>query len=138
MHQASAAHERPDEAHHKINGVIRWQNTEVTPSRPEGIPRGQSLALLQVILVREHASLGPPTRARGINDAGGILALPWNKPRIALEAKFFPAVCARKVSAQRRLSDQNQGLEILEIRGLHHRVPEVVLSDQKPRLAVRQ
>ena len=38
VHDASAANERPNEAHHKVNRVISGKNAEITNSGPEGIP----------------------------------------------------------------------------------------------------
>src|ERR1700730_3910565 len=77
VHHARAAYERSYKADHEINRMIRGQNTEVAHARPERIPGCQRLALLEIILMREHASLGTPTRPRRINYAGHILALSW-------------------------------------------------------------
>src|SRR5579863_5479922 len=53
VHHASTADEWADEANHKINRMIRRQNTEVPDSRPEWVPRRERFALLQIIIMSE-------------------------------------------------------------------------------------
>src|SRR5208282_5472317 len=95
VHHASSAHKWADEANHKINRMVRRQNAQVTHPRPERIPGRERLALLQIVLMREHASFGTPARARGINDASHVLPLPRNKLRVAFAAKILPPVSPR-------------------------------------------
>src|SRR5208282_649484 len=105
MHHASAADERADEANHEINRVVGRQNAKVANSWPEWVPCRQRLALLQIIIMREHASFGPPAGAGRIDDAGDIRPPSRNKFRIALTAEIFPAIGPRKIGSQRRFRD---------------------------------
>src|SRR6202041_3096194 len=97
MHDAGSTHEWANESHHKINCVIGRQNAQIPYPRPEWIPRGQCPALLQIILVGEHASLRAATRARGINDARHVLTLPHHKIRRTFALELFPAKSSRQV-----------------------------------------
>src|SRR6202171_4238027 len=90
MDHASSTGERPDKSHHEINRVICGQNTQIAHARPKWIPRRQRSTLLQVTVVRKHASLRTPARPRRIDDAGRVFALPRHQPRLALSPKFFP------------------------------------------------
>ena len=139
MHDAGSANKRTDKTNHEINGVVGRQNAEVAHTRPEGVPRDQCLALLQVIFVGKHTSLGPAASPRGIDDAGHILTLPRHKHGITLAAKIFPALRPCKISTRRRLGHQH-GLHfvVLELRQLHEGAPEVVFDDQKLCFAVCQ
>ncbi len=96
MDHARPAHKRTDESHHEINRMIRRQNAQIPHSRPEWIPRRQRPALLQIILMRQHASLGTPARARRIHDARHIFALPHHKIRRAFAFEIFPAKSSRQ------------------------------------------
>src|SRR5580700_3949863 len=101
MHDARSTHEWTNESHHEINCVIRRQNAQIPHAWPEWIPRGQCPALFQIILVREHASLGTATRARRINDAGHVLTLPHHEIRRSFTLEIFPAKSSRQVCTQR-------------------------------------
>ena len=139
MHDTRAANKRPDKADHEIDGMVGGQNAQIANARPEGIQRDQRLALFQIILMSEHASLGTSAGARRIDDAGHILTLARNKYGIALAAKIFPAERSRKFRPRRRFGDQNSlHFVVLELRRLHDRAPQVVFDHQKFRLAVRQ
>src|ERR1700677_4748631 len=98
VHDTGSAHKRANKPHHEINRMIRRKNAEIPYSRPKGIPRGQRPALLQIILVRQHASLGPSARARGVDDASDIVALSHDKIRRALALKIFPAKSSAKIT----------------------------------------
>ena len=114
MHHARAADERPDKADHEIDGVIRGQNTQVAHARPEGIQRDQRLALLQIIFMGEHASLGTPAGPGRIDDAGHVLRCARHKYRLTFAAKFLPAKRAREVRSRRRFRHQN-GLHVYSL-----------------------
>ncbi len=89
-------------------------------------------ALLQIIFMREYASLGPPARARGIHDRRHILTAARDQYRLAIAAKFLPAFCSGKLSPARRLGDEHHARAyILEAGILHDRPPDMVLGDQK-------
>jgi hypothetical protein len=124
VNHTSPADEGADKPHHKIDRMIGGQNAEIPNPRPKWIPGGQCNALLQIVFMSEHAPLGPPARARGVNDASNILALAPNKFRIALPPKLLPAKRAAKIGTGWSLSDQNRPhLPVLELRRLHHRPP---------------
>jgi hypothetical protein len=119
--------------------MIRGQNAQIAHARPEWIPRGQGGALFEIGIVRQHASLGPPARPRRIHDASGVFALPGHELRIALTAKFFPAICAMQIHAGRRLCHQHDlGCQFRKFRRLGNRAPQVVFDNQEPRLGMRQ
>ncbi len=103
VHHARTADKRPDKPDHEIDGVIGGQNTQVAHTRPEGEERDQGFALLQIIFMCEHASLGTPAGSRGVDDAGHILTLARNEHRIALAAKIFPAKGGRQIGSGRAL-----------------------------------
>src|SRR5215472_1875269 len=46
MHDSCATGKRPEKSHHKIDGMVCWQNAEVAHSRPERVERSQRNALL--------------------------------------------------------------------------------------------
>ena len=82
VHHRGAADKRADKSDHEIDGVIRRKNAQVAHSGPEGIQRGQRLALLKIIFMREHAAFRPSASARGIDDAGCVISLARNEHRV--------------------------------------------------------
>src|SRR5713101_2665705 len=58
MHHRRATRERAEKTNHEVNGMVGRQNTEVTNTRPERINGCKCDALLQIIFVRHHATLG--------------------------------------------------------------------------------
>ena len=131
MHDAGSADERPDEAHHEIDGVIGGENAQIPHSWPEGIPRGQRAALFQIILVREDATLGTAAGSRGIDDAGDVVFLAHDEIGSAFALEIFPAKGAGQIHAQRGFGHQNDlGSDLLKVGRLHDRPPQVVLDDE--------
>ena len=104
MHDAGPANERPDEAHHEIDGVIGRQNAQISNSRPKRIPGSQRLALFEIIFVRENATLRAAAGARGIDDAGGVFTLACDtNVGLALAPEIFPAERAGEICAEAEL-----------------------------------
>src|SRR6266498_559354 len=132
MNHTGAAYKWSDKANHKINRVIRGQNTEVANSRPEWIPGGESLALLQIILMSEDTTLRLAARARGIHNASGIFTIAWDEGWITLTTKFFPTISSPELRAGRRYRYQHNSLVvILEVWGLHICTPQVIFDHQE-------
>src|ERR1700690_4452665 len=107
MHHARAANKWAHEADHEIDHVISRQDTQVAHAWPEWIPPGQCPALLQPIVVRKHATLRTPARARRIHDASHVFALSLHKLRVTFAAKFFPAIRPAQVRARRSFGHQH-------------------------------
>ena len=103
MDHACAANERADESDHEINRVVCGQNAEIPHSGPEWIPSGQRLALLEIIFVSEYATLGAAAGAGGIHDASCVFPSAGYKVRVALAAKFFPAISTAELCGGWRL-----------------------------------
>src|SRR5947207_14111150 len=132
MNYTRAADKWSDKADHEINRVIRGQNAEVANPRPERIPRGQSLALLQIIFVCQDATLRLAARPRGIHDASGVFTSARDEVGISLATKFFPAISTTELRAGRRFSYQhNSQLVILEFATLCNCTPQMVFNHQE-------
>src|ERR1051326_2049973 len=139
MDNARAAHERADEADHEIDSMVRRQNTEIANAGPKGIPGRQSLALFEVVLVRQHTAFRTAAGSGGIDDAGGILTLAGNKHRIAAAAEVLPAKGTGQLGFQRSLRHQDRFKLVIRKGGLlHDGAPEVVLNDEYFGIAVSQ
>src|SRR5215472_5022073 len=104
MHDSRATGKRSEKSHHEIDGVVCWQDAEVTHPRPKRIERSQSDALLQIIFMRHQAALGAAARSGGIYDAGGVTAFAWDKCRFALAAEFLPTLRPCQVGVGRSFS----------------------------------
>ena len=72
VHHHRAAEIRTEKSNHEVDGVVRRKNAEIANARRKGMQREKRLQLLQVIPVREDASLGTPSRSRRVHDARGI------------------------------------------------------------------
>src|SRR5215472_224118 len=97
MYDGRATGKRPEKSHHKVDGVVRGQNTEIANSRPKRIERSQRDALLQVIFVGHHAALGAAAGSGRIHDAGGFLTLARNQSWLSLATKFLPTLRACQI-----------------------------------------
>src|ERR1700692_1261453 len=98
MHYPGSANERPKKSHHKIDGVICGQDTQVAHSRSEGVERSERHALLQIIFMRHHAAFWPAAGSRRIHNRRGVAARAWPKLRFAgLGAWYFPAHATKQI-----------------------------------------
>src|SRR5260370_21603940 len=127
------------ETHPEINGMVGGRNPEIKHAGPERGERGERHALLKIILVGHHAALGTAARARGINDAGGVLAATRNESRLAGAAELLPTLRSGKIGAGWRFGDED-GLQLMFAkRGrLRKEPPDMELRDQDARLRVRE
>ena len=99
MHDGAAAGERHDEAAHEIDGVICGNDAQIARARPKRKNRRHGHALLEIILVREDAALGTASCAGGIDDAGGIFALPRARTLARANREIPPSALRRARSA---------------------------------------
>src|SRR6266849_8437332 len=97
MHYRCATRERAEKTNHEINGMVGRQNTKVTNTWPERINRGKCDALLQIIFVRHHATLGAAARSGRVDNAGCVLPFARDEYGFAGSAKFFPALRAGEI-----------------------------------------
>src|SRR5262245_13018337 len=63
VHDGGATNKRSDKPNHEIDGVICRQNAQITHACPEWEPGHERLALLEIVAMRQHASLWPTTRS---------------------------------------------------------------------------
>jgi len=132
MHDRCSANERPEEAHHEVNGVIRRQDAEVTNARRKRIDRSERNALFEVILVRQQAAFGTAAGAGRIDDASHVLACARNEGWFAAPLELFPSLGASEIGARGRFGHQDS----LHIRGcgaaLGHAqlAPDWIFGDQ--------
>src|SRR5260370_28621696 len=101
MNDSCAARKRSEKTHHEINGMVRWQDTEVAHARPEWINRGERDALLQIIFVRHHAALGAAACPGGVDNARRVLAFARDEYRLRFPPQNFPPPRAGEVGSFR-------------------------------------
>ena len=94
-----------DEAHHEVDGMVRWQDAEILHCRPERVPRHQRLTLFKVIVMRQHATLGATGGARRIHNTSDVVTLSGNESRFGGVSALLPATCPAKVSTLGGLGD---------------------------------
>src|SRR5437762_6623534 len=111
MHDRCAARKRTEKTHHEIDGMVRWQDTEVAYARPEWINRCEREALLQIVLVRHHATLRAAARPGRVDYASRILAFARDEHRPVFSAKIFPAPRAGEIDTC-RCSRHQHGLHV--------------------------
>src|ERR1700746_1390157 len=98
MNHRRPAGKRPDKSHHEINRVIRRQDAEVSHAGPKWIKRRERHALLQIIIVRQHAALRPPSRPVRIHKASRVFARSRNESRCPISATVFKSLRPEKLS----------------------------------------
>src|ERR1700720_3926324 len=111
MYDRCSARKRSEKTHHEIDGMVRGQDTEVAHARPERINRCQGDALLQIVLMRHHATLRAAARPGGVDDASRFLAFACDEYRLVFSAKIFPAPRASEISVCRCFRHQH-GLHV--------------------------
>ena len=96
---------REKKAHHEVNHVIGRKNTKVAnPRFKRDYPR-DGVALLEIILVGGHATLGTPAGTRGIHNGGNIGRRAGNKRGFTGVLEIFPALCTVKSDIGRGFGD---------------------------------
>ncbi|SRR6266404_2587933 len=108
MDDACATGKRAKEPNHKIDGMVRRENAEVTHTGPEGIERRERNALLEIIFVRHHAALWAATGSGGVDDAGDVFSFARHENRFNLATEFFPPLRSGEISVRWGLGDKDQ------------------------------
>src|SRR5262249_50247906 len=124
VHDACSTDERPDEAYHEVDGMVRGQNAQVAHARPERVKSRQRDALLEIVFVCEHASFRLASGAGGIHNAGWMLSVPWHEARLAFALEILPGVRGGEIFFRRRFGHEHRlNPQVLETGTGHSRTP---------------